>query len=88
MFNYFFFAKNLATGEVCCFATKYLPVTDTRPSRFAYWEINCSTEAIPGTKRVVSWAHGETGQIGQLKVALGAEWQVFDHFQTLQKLAK
>lgn len=75
--HYFFFAIHTPTGQVECYATKYVPCTDYKPSRFRFWRINNGLERI-GTAKTVSWNHDTPGHghDEQLQAALGEQWQV------------
>lgn len=87
MFHYFFFATSPA-GEAFCFATKYLPCTNTKGSRLAWWRINSGCERI-GPKKTQDWNHEISNrQEEQLSAALGEGWTVYDFYQTLQLHSK
>jgi len=88
MFNQFFFAKNLATGEVCCFATKYIPCGQRRGSRLAWWEINAGCERI-GPRKTRDWNNGVTNRHEeQLAEVLGVHWKVYAFHETLKLHSK
>lgn len=84
--HYFFFAKNIESGEVECFATKYLQVTNWNGSRFKFWRVNGGLEQIEKPK-TVSWNHNYTTQEEQLQAALGEKWQVFSFWHVCNILS-
>lgn len=86
-FHYFFFATSPA-GEAFCFATKYIGQTNTRGTRFSWWQINPMMEPV-GKKSVAPWFDtDETGQAAQLRAALGEGWTVYEFYQTLKLHSK
>lgn len=85
MFDFFYFAKNIKTREVCCFATKFL--LREGEAYLAFWQINIAAKAIPGTRKKVAWGE-ETGHMGQLQAALGEDWEVYSLSYTKEKLAR
>jgi hypothetical protein len=48
-------------------ATRFVPATNYKGSRFACWEINSSLEILQGTQKTVEWNHRLTGQQAQLQ---------------------
>lgn len=84
--HHFFFAIHIPTGQVECFATKYMLCTDYKPSRFRFWRINNGLERI-GIAKTVSWNHSATGQEGQLKIALGEKWKVLSFYEVCNILS-
>ncbi len=85
--HHFFFARNIETGEVECFATKYIPCTDYKSSKFQFWKINNAFEKRE-PRKVLSWNHGGTGQDFQLQAALGEKWEVLSFWHTCQAIQK
>lgn len=86
--HHFFFAIH-TSGQVECYATKYVPCTDYKPSRFRFWKINSGLERI-GVSKTVSWDHEAPGhgQEEQLQAALGDAWQVLSFHQVCSRISK
>jgi hypothetical protein len=84
--HYFFFAINLNTAEVECFATKYLPTTNQKGSRFKFWQINAGFETI-GKPITINWSYSATSQQEQLQEALGSDWKVLSLYQACTRIS-
>ena len=81
------FVKTLATGDVSMYATQYLPYTNTRSSRFAFWRTNFGLEEMEGSKKIVSYdnLHGNNHE-RQLQAALGPDYKVLPSYDVYHHL--
>lgn len=69
------------------YATKFLPVTNSKGSRLKFWRVNSCLEMI-GTAKTVSWDHEFTGQAAQLRAALGTGYTVLEQYEALKAIGK
>lgn len=74
------------SNQTFFFATKFLPMTNSRNATLKYWPITCYLEKI-GKAKSYEWQDGWMGQDQQLQAALGDSFRVLTQYEGLQAAA-